>query len=138
MAETKTKFTGASVEEYLAARASARQLPDCRRLMAMFDRLTGEPPRMWGPSIVGYGSHRYEYGSGHGGEAPIAAFAIRGADLVVYVIVEEARLRELLSRLGKHKMGKSCLYFRRLDDLDPAVLEELVRTSIAEAGQHRC
>ncbi len=87
---------------------------------------------MWGPSIVGYGTYRYTYESGRSGEMPLAAFAIRGRQLVVYLDCEGTEQSSLLSRLGKHKMGKSCLYFKRLDDLDTSVLEELVRESIAQ------
>jgi hypothetical protein len=127
MAETKTKPTGASVDGYLAARGSEQQRADCRELIAMLGKATGQPPHMWGPSIVGFGSYRYTYGSGHSGEAPLAAFAIRGRELVVYVIPDES----LLSRLGPHKMGKSCLYFKRLADLDRKVLERLVEASVS-------
>ena len=131
MAENKTKPTDASVDDYIASRASARQEADCRELMALFAKLTGQSPRMWGPSIVGYGSYRYTYESGRTGEAPLAAFAIRGRDLVVYVMPGQEQ-KSLLSRLGKHQMGKSCLYFRQLEDLDRAVLEKLVAGSIAK------
>ena len=133
MAENKTRPTGASVDDYIASRADARQQADCKKLMALFKRITRQKPRMWGPSIVGYGSFRYTYESGRTGESPLAAFAIRGRDLVVYVLPDEAKQRPLLSKLGKHKMGKSCLYFRQLADLDRAVLEKLVTGSIAEA-----
>ena len=133
MAETKTKFTGASVEEYIASRASDPQRADCEELIALLRRITAQEPRMWGPSIVGFGVFRYRYESGHSGEAPLAGFAIRGRDLVVYLMPEGDTQRELLSRLGKHSMGKSCLYFRRLADLDRAVLEQLVLNSIADA-----
>lgn len=133
MAANKTKATDASVEDYIASRANAQQHADCRELMALFKRITRQTPRMWGPSIVGYGSYRYRYESGRTGEAPLAAFAIRGRELVVYVMAEEEEQRSLLSRLGKHKMGKSCLYFKQLADLDRSVLEKLVVGSIAEA-----
>ena len=133
MAEGKTTFTGASVEEYIASRASARQLADCRELMAMFERISGHPPRMWGPSIVGYDVYQYTYESGRSGEAPIAAFAIRGREFVVYLSVESADQQALLARLGKHRMSKCCLYFRQLADLDQAVLEKLIVSSIADA-----
>ena len=131
MAENKTKPTDASVEEYLDARANAQQRSDCRELMVMFKKLTRQPPRMWGPSIVGYGSFRYTYESGRTGEAPLAGFAIRGRDLVVYLMPEGEEQQSLLSRLGKHRMGKSCLYFRQLADLDRSALETLVAASIA-------
>jgi uncharacterized protein DUF1801 len=132
MAETKTKFTGASVDAYLASRASPEQLRDCKAIMAMFKRITKQQPKMWGPTIVGYGSWQYTYESGHSGEAPLAAFAIRGRDLVVYVYAEGEEQKALLSKVGKHKMGKSCLYFRQLADLDRSVLEQIVVGSIAE------
>jgi hypothetical protein len=132
MAENKTKPTDASVDDYIASRANAQQQADCRELMALFKRVTRQKPRMWGPSIVGYGSYRYAYESGRTGEAPLAAFAIRGRELVVYVLAEGREQRALLSKLGKHKLGKVCLYFKRLADLDRSVLEKLVVGSIAE------
>lgn len=131
MAETKTKPTGASIEAYLAARASPEQLADCRAIMAMCKRVTKEQPRMWGPSIVGYGSYTYRYESGHSGEACVTGFAVRGRDLVVYLMADTPGQVALLARLGKHKMGKSCLYFRRLADVDATVLEALIAGSVA-------
>jgi hypothetical protein len=133
MPENKTRPTTASVSDYLASRASELQLADCRQLMALMKKITRRPPRMWGPSIVGYGSFRYTYDSGRTGEMPLAAFAIRGRDLVVYLMADGDRQQALLARLGKHTMGRSCLYFRRLADLDASVLEKLVVGSIAEA-----
>src|SRR6187455_521240 len=98
MAENKTKFTGASVEDYIASRANAQQCTDCRELMVLFKKVTGHSPKMWGPSIVGYGSYRYTYESGRTGEMPVAAFAIRGRDLVVYVWADGEKQRSLLSK----------------------------------------
>jgi hypothetical protein len=132
MAENKTKPTDASVEDYIASRANAQQRADCRELMVLFKRVTGHSPRMWGPSIVGYGSYRYTYESGRTGESPLAGFAIRGRELVVYLVAEGEEQRSLLARLGKHKMGKACLYFKQLADLDRSTLEKLVVGSIAE------
>jgi hypothetical protein len=132
MAELKTKPTGASVAGYIASRANEQQRADCTELMRLLRAITRRPPRMWGPSIVGYGSYRYTYESGRSGEMPLAAFAIRGRDLVVYLLAEGARHRSLLSRLGKHRMGKSCLYFKRMADLDKSVLRQLVTNSIAQ------
>ena len=88
---------------------------------------------MWGPSIVGYGSYRYTYDSGHSGVMPVAAFAIRGRDLVVYLLPGGRKQKSLLSKVGKHKMGVSCLYFRRLADLDRSMLEQLVVDSIPDS-----
>jgi hypothetical protein len=85
---------------------------------------------MWGPSIVGYGSYHYTYESGRTGDMCLAGFAIRGRELVVYLDAEGREQEALLSKLGKHKMGKSCLYFKRLTDLDKTVLEQLVANSV--------
>ncbi len=135
MSENKTKPTDASVEDYIASRANAQQRTDCRELMVLFKKVTRHSPRMWGPSIVGYGSYRYTYESGRTGEAPLAGFAIRGRELVVYLSVEAEEQRSLLAKLGKHKMGKVCLYFKQLADLDKSVLENLVVGSVAEVRQ---
>jgi len=132
MAENKTKPTGASVEDYIASRASGQQRADCQALMALLGKITRKPPRMWGPSIVGFGVYRYTYESGRTGEAPLAAFAIRGRELVMYLCTDGNKQQALLARLGRHKMGKVCLYFRQLADLDRSVLEKLVIGSVAE------
>src|SRR5262245_38292402 len=132
MAENKTKPSGARVEDYIAARGNEQQRADCRELMALLKKATQQPPRMWGPSIVGFGSYRYTYESGHTGEAPLAGFAIRGRELVIYLVAEQDEQKSLLSRLGPHRMTKSCLYFKRLADLDRSVLETLVACSIAD------
>lgn len=132
MAKTKTRVTDASVEDYIASRASEQQRVDCQALLALLAKITREPARMWGPSIVGYGSYHYTYESGHSGEAPLVGFAIRTRELVVYLNAEDARQKALLAKLGKHRMGKSCLYFKKLDDIDPSVLEKLVVGSIAD------
>ena len=130
--QNKTKPTGASIEDYIASRASEQQRADCQELMALLRKVTRQSPKMWGPSIVGYGVYKYTYESGRTGEAPVAGFAIRGRDLVVYVLAESNEQKSLLSKLGKHKMGKVCLYFKRLADLDKSVLERLIANSVAE------
>jgi hypothetical protein len=132
MAENKTKATDASVDDYIASRANAHQQADCRELMALRKKVTRQAPRMWGPSIVGYGSYRYIYDSGRSGEAPLTGFAIRGRELVVYLVADGQARRSLLSKLGKHKLGKSCLYFKQLADLDKSILEKLVVSSVAD------
>src|SRR5688572_21104001 len=132
MAETRTRPTGASVDAYLASRASPEQLTDCKAIMAMCKRVTKQQPLMWGPSIVGYGSYTYRYESGHSGDACLVGFAVRGKELVVYVLAESPEQIALLAKLGKHKMGKVCLYFKRLADLDAKVLEALIAGSVAE------
>ncbi|MFM7385058.1 MAG: DUF1801 domain-containing protein [Betaproteobacteria bacterium] len=132
MSEAKTKPTSASVEEYLTSKASPEQLSDCKALMASFKKVTKQSPKMWGPSIVGYGSYSYKYESGRTGESCLTGFAVRGKELVVYIVAESQEQQALLAKLGKHKMGKACLYFKRLADLDINVLEKLVSGSVAE------
>ncbi len=132
MADNKTKPTGASVKDYIASRANEQQKADCNALIALMKGITRKPAHMWGPSIVGFGSYRYTYESGRTGEAPIAGFAIRGRELVIYVDVEGDKQQSLLSKLGKHKMGKCCLYFKQLADLDRAVLKALITNSVIE------
>ena len=134
----KTKPTDASVDEYIASRANEQQAADCRELMAMLKSVTRQPAKMWGPSIVGYGAYRYTYESGRTGEAPLAGFAIRGRELVLYVLADGDEQKSLLSKLGKHKMGKVCLYFKQLADLDKSVLRQLVTNSVADVRRrHR-
>jgi hypothetical protein len=132
MADTKTKSADASVDAYLASRASPEQLADCKAIMVMCKRVTKQQPKMWGPSIVGYGSYTYRYDSGHSGDACLTGFAVRGRELVVYLVAENPEQLELLARLGKHRMGKACLYIKRLADLDSRVLETLIAGSVAE------
>ena len=132
MADAKTKPTAASVDEVLAARARPEQLADCKALMALLKRVTKQAPKMWGPSIVGYGSYSYRYDSGRTGESCLTGFAVRGRELVVYLVADSPGQQALLERLGPYKMGKACLYIKRLADLDLAVLEALVSESVAE------
>ncbi len=132
MAEAKTKPTQVNVEDYLKAKASPEQLIDCNALISLLERITGEAPKMWGPSIVGFGSYSYRYESGRTGESCATGFAIRGREIVLYLVAEDAKQAALLAKLGKHKMGKACLYFKRLADLDSKVLADLVEGSVAE------
>jgi hypothetical protein len=131
MPEPKTKPTSVSVSDYLAAKASVDQLADAKILMAMFKRVTKQAPKMWGPSIVGYGSYSYRYDSGHAGESCITGFAVRGKEFVIYLVAQSENQSDLLAKLGKHKMGKSCLYFKRLAEIDMKVLEALVAQSVS-------
>lgn len=132
MAEAKTKPTSASIDEYLLSRASPQQVTDCEALMVMLQHVTQEQPRMWGPSIVGYGRYSYQYKSGRTGESCITGFAVRGSELVVYLVAESPEQQNLLAKLGKHKIGKSCLYLKRLSEVNIHVLEELVAKSVSE------
>ncbi|AOW13030.1 hypothetical protein LPB72_18900 [Hydrogenophaga crassostreae] len=132
MAETKTQPTGASVEDYLASRATDGQRVDCLALMVLLKKVTKKGPMMWGASIVGYGSYDYTYASGRTGTTCLTGFAIRGREIVIYLAPYWNGATGLLVALGSHKMGKGCLYFKRLADLDQAVLEQPVVGSVAE------
>lgn len=130
MAEAKTVPTGASVDEFLAAVEDEGRRRDCEVLRGLMREITGEEPQMWGPSIIGFGSYRYRYASGREGDWPLAGFSPRKRDLTVYVMAGFSQYEELMERLGKHRTGKSCLYLKRLDDVDLDVLRELVSRSV--------
>jgi hypothetical protein len=126
-----THQTGASVEEFLAQVPDDRRRGDARRLCVMMQEITGEPPVMWGSSIVGFGAYHYRYASGHEGDSALASFSPRRQQLVIYLVGEFAdRHRAALARLGPHKTGKGCLYIKRLDDVDLDALRELIDRSV--------
>ena len=123
--------TGADVEAFLATVADERRRADARTLCELMATLTGEPAVLWGSSIIGFGAHHYRYASGREGDAPLAAFSPRKAQLVVYLVAGfTERYGKLLSRLGPHTSGKSCLYIKRLSDVDLDVLRQLVDRSV--------
>lgn len=130
MAENKTKATAADVAAHLAALENEQQRTDCEKLVALFRKITKQEPKMWGPSIVGFGSYHYKYESGREGDMCATGFAARKNELVVYLVASGANQDELLGKLGKHKLGKSCLYFKKLADIDAKVLEALIRESL--------
>ena len=129
-AGNKTAPTGASVEQFLDAVEHPVRQRDCRAVMEFMAAETGEAPKMWGPSIIGFGSYRYAYQSGREGEMPLTGVSPRKQSLVLYIMPGFAGSSELLERLGKHKTGKSCLYINKLDDVDNDVLRQLVRESV--------
>jgi hypothetical protein len=134
MYDAKTKPTAVSVESYLAAITDDVRREDCRVLTEMMQRLTGHPPTMWGTSIVGFGKYHYKYASGHEGDSCLIGYASRKGDISVYLLAgyETDETRALLAQLGRHKIGKACLYLRRLSDVQVPVLEQLMARSIAE------
>ena len=132
MSVLKTKPTEVSVESHIAAVANEEQRNDAQTLVALMRRVTKQEPRMWGPSIVGFGSYHYKYASGHEGDSALAGFAARGSDLVVYIAPDFEGRDVLLAKLGKHKIGKVCVYIRRLANVDLKVLETLVTRSVSE------
>ena len=132
MVENKTKATDASVEGYLSAIEDDTRRHDCRAIATLMSTLTKAQPVMWGPSIVGFGSYHYKYDSGREGDAAVTGFSSRKGDISVYLAASSPGQEQLLALLGRHKMGKSCLYIRKLADIDMAVLERLIAGSIAE------
>ena len=126
----KTHATSASVDAFIARQTSETVRDDCRALIRLMHELTGEEPRMWGPTIIGFGTYHYQYASGHEGDAPLAGFSPRKPELVIY-FMPEALEPEMIPRLGKHRRGKVCLYVKRLDDIDLGALKTLLQRSIA-------
>lgn len=135
MAETKTKPTPVSVAEFIDAVENPVRRDDAKVVCAMLERLTGQPPQMWGPSIIGFGSYHYTCDSGHEGDMCRLGFSPRKAELVLYILNGGPDEAEKLTRLGKHKTGKSCLYIKKLSDVDMAVLEELSRDRLNHMEQ---
>ncbi len=129
--EIKTKPTLVNVADFIALIADERQREDARTISAMMMRLTGEPATMWGPSIIGFGSYHYQYESGREGDMCRIGFSPRKGQTVLYLVDGFAEHEALLSKLGKHKTGKSCLYIKRLDDVDKGVLEAMFTASLA-------
>ena len=132
MAEPKTRPTDASVAGYLAAIEDDARRTDCEAIAKLMRKVTKQEPRMWGTSIVGFGAYRYTYESGRTGESCQTGFSSRKGDISVYLVASGPGQEVLLAQLGKHKMGKACLYIRRLSDIDVKVLEQLVSGSVAE------
>lgn len=130
MAELKTAQTNASVGAFLRAIPDARRRADCRVVARMMREATGERPRMWGTSIVGYGSYRYRYASGREGSWFLCGYSPRAQSLVVYIMPGFSEFAPLMKRLGRYRTGKSCLYLKSLDDVDPGVLQGLIAESV--------
>lgn len=136
--ETKTKPTGVSVAAYIAAIEDEARRKDCKALIDLMKRVTDCPAKMWGPSIVGFDSYHYKYDSGHEGDACVVGFSSGKAQISIYLMPghETPQTQALLAQLGKHKLGKACLYIKRMSDVNPSVLEQLVLQSVAEV-RHR-
>ena len=126
----KTVATDVDVAAFIAAVEPAVRRSDADRLCALMSRLSGEPPRLWGPTIIGFGRYRYRYDSGRTGEMCRIGFSPRKASLVIYIVDGFPGHAGLMARLGKHKTGKSCLYVNKLADIDMEVLEQLVTESL--------
>ena len=129
-AELKTKQTDASVEEFLNSVENAERRADGFRVLEMFKRRTGEEPRMWGPSIIGFGSRKFKYPDGREIDWMAVAFSPRKTNLTLYVICDSPKQPELLAKLGKHSTSVSCLYIKRLSDVDEKVLEKIIKDAV--------
>ena len=129
MADNKTRPTNKSVVEFLNNLDDERKRQDSFTLLKMMEQITAEPPVMWGESIVGFGTYHYKYASGRQGDMPLAGFSPRKQDLTIYITAGFEQYAALLEKLGKHKLGKACLYIKRLEGIDLDVLREIVRMS---------
>ncbi len=130
MAELKTKTNKAGVAMFLGAIEDKQQRSDARKLSAMMRAATGSRAKMWGTSIVGFGSYHYKYASGHEGDCFVAGYSPRKQNFSIYIMAGFSGCDKLMAKLGKHKTGKSCLYIKRLDDVDEAVLKTLIEKSV--------
>ena len=131
MADQKTKPTEQSVESFLDKVPDEKVRDDCYTLVKIMKKITGSSPKMWGPSIIGFGKYHYKYESGHEGNSCLAAFSPRKPNIVVYVMPGVASNPDLLKKLGKHKASKGCLYIKKLEDVNITVLESLIKNSVA-------
>jgi hypothetical protein len=131
MADNKTKLTKVSVAAFIDGLGDETKRADAKVLVKVMQRATGEKPKMWGPSIVGFGTCHYKYESGREGDMPLAGFSPRKAAIVLYIMTGFSNSKVLLAKLGKHTTGKVCLYVKRLADVDLKVLETLVVKSVA-------
>jgi hypothetical protein len=131
MAETKTKFTVASVKDFIAAVPNDTRRADAQTLLKLFEKVSGTKAKMWGPTIIGFGKYTYTYDTGHTGDAPVLGFSPRAANLVIYGGSYPEQIAPLLKTLGKHKSSKACIYINKLADVDMAVLEKLLKDGLA-------
>ena len=134
MSENKTQATTQSVADFIAAVEHPTRRADAVALDAMFRDITGWQPRMWGPSMIGYGAYHYTYDSGRSGDFLATGFSPRKSNMSIYIMPGYADFSDILARLGKHKIGKSCLYINKLADVDMNVLQELVRAGLKDLG----
>ena len=125
------KETNNRIDEFIEEIESEKKRKDAYTLLEIFERVSGYPPQMWAETIIGFGKYHYKYESGHSGYSSIVAFSPRKARISLYIALSEAQRTAYLSRLGKHKAGKLCIYVNKLDDIDLAVLEEMIRDGVA-------
>ena len=136
MAEVKTKPTKASVKEFLNQIPEKERREDCFAIAKMMEEITGAKPKMWGPSIVGFGSYHFKYDSGREGDWLVTGFSPRKNDLTLYIMMGFEKHRELMEQLGKHKTAKSCLYIKRLSDIHQPTLKKLIKASVKQLNDY--
>ncbi|MEN2767674.1 DUF1801 domain-containing protein [Ornithinibacillus xuwenensis] len=130
MYELKTKENDNSVLEFIEAVDSPKKKEDAYKLLDIFTETTGYPAKMWGPSIIGFGSYHYKYASGHEGDAPLVGFSPRKAKISLYFATGDTEREKLLNDFGKHTTGKACVYINKIADIDVDVLRALIQQSI--------
>ena len=130
MSQLKTQKTDASVEEFLKSVTNEKKREDSYAILELMREVTGEEPSMWGASIIGFGAYKYKYASGREGEWPVVGFSPRKQNLALYIMSGFDEYDSLLSDLGKHKVGKACLYINKFEDVDQDVLRELIQQSV--------
>ncbi len=131
MYKLKTRPTTTKVEAFVASVLDEKRRTDCEQVAGLMQEVTGEDPVMWGASIIGFGSYHYKYASGHEGDFMITGVSPRKQALTVYIMEGLSKHSDLMDRLGKYKTGKSCLYIKKLEDIDMDVLKQLIETSVA-------
>ena len=135
MAELKTKATNASVDKFLAGVKDEQRRKDCLTVLSLMRQITKEEPKMWGDSMVGFGTYHYKYASGQEGDWPLTGFSPRKTSLTIYVTPGLHRYPDLLKQLGKHSTGQSCLYIKKLEDVDQNVLTKLIAQGVKDQQQ---
>ncbi len=132
MAELKTKPTQASVKDFLNQIPDKERRDDCFAIAKIMEEVTGDKPKMWGPSIVGFGTYHYKYASGREGDWPVTGFSPRKKDLTLYIMMGFEKHADLMKQLGKYSNAKSCLYIRRLSDIHVPTLKKLIKSSVKD------
>lgn len=132
MAEPKTNFNEGSVEEFIDRVENEQKRDDSREIIKIMSEITGQPPKMWGTSIIGFGTYHYVYESGREGDWMLTGFSPRKQALTMYIMSGFSEYDDLLAKLGSHKIGKSCLYVKKLADLDLDILKEMITKSVDE------
>lgn len=130
MAKNKTAETEVSVDDFIASVPDEKKRADGTRIAEIMTEVTGFQPKMWGPSIVGFGSYHYRYESGHEGDAPLVGFSPRKDAISLYLASDFEKKESLLEKLGKHKAAKACIYIKKLDDVDLSVFKEMIALSV--------